>query len=229
MMGALLVTDEKVPPPSTLKTARERNVRLVEPEKIISIRPLMHAMLSEKSQWEFKLSSAVTMSSSGTGIVNSTLGANTVTSVTEFTSFGAIFDEYFVRGFTAHWMPVARYQGPLTWVPGTNLNSMPIGCATLQHSASAYTALGQMGSNSRFAYHSTGDPFTYSWRNVESPTSVNLDITSGNTQSWALTNGSVNYTGFVQFLSNSAPPALPVSTVLGTFVVVFDVLFRCRV
>jgi len=175
----------------------------------------------------FRLSTALNMSSSSSGIVNSVINVDVVRSSPDFSAISSIFQEFFVKKVEAKWIPNSRYQYPLSGTSTLSIANLPIGCAQLQHYAAAYTSLGALANNYDAKYHSTGDPFTYSWVNVEKSSEGTLPVTSV-TQSWCDTGGSQTYGGSVQFLSQSAPPALPFSQVLGTFMVHWDLLFRVR-
>jgi len=176
----------------------------------------------------FKLKTSLSMASSGTGIVNSAINNNALAATAEFSSLSAIFSEFFITRMDVAWEPNSMYNYPLTGTAATTVSSLPIGCADLQHSQPAYTSQGAMANNHRYAFHNTGRPFHYSWVNSESPSSTVLASPTAPVQGWAETSNGSAYTGNVQFLSQSAPPALPATQVLGTFAVSWTVLFRVR-
>jgi hypothetical protein len=188
---------------------------------------LFRSFLSPKMAYPFRIGTALNMSSSAGGIVNSTINNATLQSVTDFTALAAVFQEFFVKSLTVSWMPVSRYQYPLTGVVATSVANLPIGVANLFHSAAAYTSLTQMANNQFLQFKSTGDPFVHTWVNDESSSVTGpLPITTF-TQSWCdtVTGG---YLGTIQVMSQSAPPGIVASSVLGTFVAEWDVLFRIR-
>jgi len=169
------------------------------------------------------------MSSSGAGIVNSTISNSVLTSQADFVSLSSVFNEFFVVKFMVRWIPVSRYQYPLGGSSTLSVANVPIGKADLQHGQAAYSSMSLLADNFAVGYHSTGDPFTEHWVNTEKhDTETVVSSLTAPTQSWCTTNNVSNYQGTLQFLSQSAPPALPFSQVLGTFMVHWDVLFRVR-
>jgi hypothetical protein len=205
----------------------------VAPTKSIALLRDTFKLMMGNSVYRISLGTALQMSSSGTGIVNSAIFASGLASNAEFASLTSIFDQFFLHGFKLDWMPVARYQGPVAWTPTpvVAVNSVPLGIGNLQHSQTAYTNLGNMTNNFGFKYVSTGDPFSYTWNNVEESSQKTVVAVTGQTlpfQGWGPTVNVANVTGGVQFLSNSAPPGLPTSQVLGTFAVHYDISFRLR-
>jgi len=184
------------------------------------------SMIGVDRIFKMRLGSVVTISSSALGIVNSVLNVNAIASSADFSSFSTIFTEFFVVKMTAAFVPVSRYQYPLTGVAATSISNRLVGVVPLYHSASAYTSVSTMSNNSSFKHHSTADPFSFTWVNNED---WRAGVTSSSTnQSWLPTASGGSYNGFIQFLSNAAPPALPASEVLGDIVVSYDVLFRAR-
>lgn len=177
--------------------------------------------------YPFRLSTALNMSSSAAGIVNSTINASVVQSSTDFSAISSIFEEFFILRYDAHWMPVSRYQYPLGGTSTLSVANLPIGCAQLHHSAVPYSSASALLNNFGSGWHSTGDPFTYSWVNVESPAAKTEQI-SVTSQGWVSTTNGTLYAGALQFMSQSSPPALPFSQVLGTFATHFYCLFRVR-
>lgn len=179
--------------------------------------------------YEFRLSVALNMSSSGAGIVNSTISNSVLTSQADFIALSSVFNEFFVKKFVVKWMPNSRYQYPLSGSSTLSVANLPIGKADLQHGQSAYSSLSAMADNFAVGYHSTGDPFTEEWINTEKiSTETVVSTLTAPTQSWCTVNNVANYQGTLQFLSQSSPPALPFSQVLGTFMVHWDVAFRVR-
>lgn len=179
--------------------------------------------------YAFRMSVALNMSSSAAGIVNSVISNSALTSNPDFVALSGVFNEFFVVSFDVHWMPVARYQYPLTGTSALSVANLPIGKADLQHGAAAYSSLSAMAENFAIRYHSTGDPFSDTWINTEKPTTETVVASlTAPTQSWCTVNNVSNYQGTLQFISQSAPPGLPASQVLGTFMCHWKVLFRVR-
>jgi len=183
-----------------------------------------------KKQYGFRLATALNMSSSGAGIVNSIIQNTILAANTDFSSLSSVFNEFFVERFDVLWEPVSLNNFPLTGLPdGKTVSSLPMGAADLQHNAPAYTSMAGMTENFRYKHTNTGRAFQYSWLNTESRGSTVLPQATGElTQAWCLTSAASTYQGTLQFLTQSAPPGLPVSSVLGTFLVEHLVYFRVR-
>jgi hypothetical protein len=215
------------PTPLAIPFSGYTTISTKESELLVSA---LRSMFTDR-HYRFRLSTALNMSSSGAGIVNSTISNSVLVSQVDFVSLSSVFNEYFVKSFTAHWMPLGRYQYPLTGggTPITTVANLPMAIADLQHGQAAYSAMSLMSDNFRVKFHSTGDPFSVSWLNTEneSKESVVASLTAP-TQSWCPVNNASNYQGTLQFLTQSAPPGLPTSQVLGTFLVHWDVIFRVR-
>lgn len=201
--------------------------RFLDTKESISLRNSMRSLFGNKL-YEFRISTALNMSSSAGGIVNSTLSNSTIASNADFVALSGVFNEFFVKRFDVTWHPVSRYQYPLTGTSAASVSSLPIGKADLQHGAVAYTSLSSMAENFSFRYHSTGDPFSDSWLNTERVSDKTLASETAPVQSWCNVNNVSSYQGTLQFLSQSAPPGLPASQVLGTFIVHWYVVFRVR-
>lgn len=193
----------------------------------ISLRGSLRSLFGDK-HYKFRLSTVLNMSSSGAGIVNSTIAVSALQFVSDFVSLSTVFNEFFVVSMCNKWEPVSRYQYPLGGSSILSVSSLPLGLASLQHGATAYTSLAGMADNYDFDLQSTGDPFRYDWHNTEKAGSTIVAEQSGNTQSWCTTGNVANYQGQIQALTQSSPPALPFSQVLGTFFTVWEVIFRIR-
>jgi hypothetical protein len=194
---------------------------------------LLRSMLGkffDAREYNFHLRTVLAVSSSATGTVNASIQNATLASNTEFASLSSLFNEFFVVGFDCHYEPNSMYNYPLTGTSATTVSSLPLGCSDLQHAAPFYTSQTAMAENHRFQLSNSGRPFDYSWRNSEKPSStVAVPLASGQvTQSWAQVTDVASYTGTIQFISQSAPPALPASQVLGVFAVSWNLLFRVR-
>jgi len=232
----LMVMEEKKHPIPTFRgtdapmalSAGHANYVFTDTKESIILRDTFRNLFGDK-HYKFRLSIALNMSSSGAGIVNSTISNSVLTSQADFVSLSAVFNEFFVDKFMVRWIPVSRYQYPLSGTSTLSIANLPLGKADLQHGQAAYTSLTAMSDNFAVGYYSTGDPFTEHWVNTEkSNTETVVSSLTAPTQSWCTVNNVANYQGTLQFLTQSAPPALPFSQVLGTFMVHFDVLFRCR-
>jgi hypothetical protein len=194
------------------------------------LRTTMSRMFAGKI-YDFRLTVALNISSSGTGAVNSAINNSVLSTTPDFIALTGVFNEFFITRFNVKYEPVSMYNYPLTGAIGTNVSSLPIGLADLQHGQLAYSSLSLMTNNFRFALNNTGRPFEYSWINTESPSSTvlpSLAASGAATQSWCLVTDAASYAGTMQVLSQPSPPNLPVSAVLGVFLVEWYVKFRVR-
>jgi hypothetical protein len=195
------------------------------------LRSTMSRMFAGR-EYSFRIASAYTMSSSGAGSVNSVLANSSLTSNADFIALSGVFNEFFIEMFRIDWQPVSMFNYPLTGVAATSVSSLPLIAASLQHAQASYTNLPSATTADGVTYTNTGLPFKHSWVNPESPKStvvVAPVLTGGPCQSWAQVGDIASYTGSVQLISPSAPPAIIASQVLGSFMVEWLVRFRVRV
>jgi hypothetical protein len=222
-----------------MRFVREPEFKDEDPRRSSEVTMLTRGLLGMDKTYRFRIGTALNMSSSVAGVINSSISAATVATTGDFASLASIFEEFFVESFHVSWRPVGQYvTGPLGTTissPTTNVSSLPIGVANLHHGAPAYTTLVAMVNNGSYDYHQTDTPFDHTWKNVEVPSSevvVNPTGSAVACQGWCLTTSTPAsaYTGFLQILSQPAlgNPVLPVSAVLGTFTCQYNVLFRCR-
>jgi len=235
VLKTMMLVEHKEPVPTFRGSDAPTALRLPHPGYIHSdtkeslvLRDTFRTLFGDK-HYKFRLSTVLNMSSSGAGVVNSTISNAVLVSQVDFVSLSTVFNEYFVQGFTVKWVPVSRYQYPLGGTSTLSVANLPMGKADLQHGQAAYSSLSTMSDNFAVGYHSTGDPFTERWNNTEDANkeTVVASLTAP-TQSWCPVNNASNYQGTLQFLTQSAPPALPFSQVLGTFMCHWDVIFRVR-
>jgi len=202
--------------------------RFAETKDSLVLRNTFRSLFGDK-HYRFRIATVLNMSSSATGAVNSVVNNSSLGLTSDFASLSAVFNEFFVVAFQVKWVPVGRYQYPLTGLSTTTVANLPLGMADLQHGQAAYTSLTNMSNNFGFGFHSTGDPFTMLWTNTEKYNKETVvTSTTAPTQSWCTSANALNYLGTLQFLTQPAPPSLPVSQLLGVFAVTWDVLFRVR-
>jgi hypothetical protein len=204
-----------------------RGYSLQDTKESSLLRGALSSFFSE-GEYTFSIKTILNMSSSGTGIVNSVIANSALNSVAEFGSLALVFSSYFIDRMDVRWQPVSLYNYPLTGSSTISVSSLPIGVASLQHNQAAYTSLGTMSNAARFQLKNTGEKFGSQWVNIESPSSTVELLPGSATQAWNNTANAVDYTGTLQFLSQSAPPALPFTQVLGSFAVMWKVRFRNR-
>lgn len=227
------MVEHKVPVPAFRGTGAPQRLSMTPQEFIYEPTPQSEALrmasrhLFGERVYRFRLSTALSMSSNGAGIVNAVINTASVGSLGDFTALSGIFNEFFVVRFDVKWEPASMYNGPVGYSPATTVSSLPLGCAQLQHAAATYSTLGAMTESYDFRYENTGRPFTYAWVNVEDINTKTVPETSGPSQSWAPVAYASTYNGSLQFLT-AALPTLPVSANLGTFAVHYEVAFRLR-
>jgi len=182
--------------------------------------------------YTFELGTALNMSSSASGAINSVITCANLASLSDFSSLASVFSEYFIQRIEVKWQPVSRYNGPIGYLPATTVSSLPFSVTSLQNSQPAYTSMSSSLNNDKLSYENSNVPFSYTWVNNNK---MSADIVTdpsafafAPTQSWASVLAASLYTGSIQLLSQSAPPALPVSAVLGTFATKYLVSFRNR-
>lgn len=181
--------------------------------------------------YAFMQSTTLTMTSSGAGIVNTTVLNSVLGLTTDFPSWAVLFDEFFIVKCHAQWQPNSRYNYPggATGSALTNA-SAPLGMACIYHGGASYTGLAEMSNDSTFKLQNTAVPFSYTWINNERyQGGVDYQVASATTpiQGWCQTGSPLYYQGFMQFMS---PPGanLPVTTLLGVFIVHWHLRFRIR-
>jgi hypothetical protein len=181
-----------------------------------------------------RLGQVFAFNSSSVGVLNSVISNTNIVSLPEFASFQGIFDEFFVNGFKASFVPVSRYQFPVASPPTTTVSNVLLTATPLFHGTGGYTSASNAMNNSLTEVHSSGDPFVTYWHNNEDPSqgimvspSVTLPTAS---QSWCSTSTAAAslYEGQVQYFGAAAiGPGTGVVTV-GYFAVAYDISFRVR-
>ena len=181
-----------------------------------------------------RLGLAGSMTTSGTGAVNSSILNGSLAATTEFVAFAAVFDEFFIHDIHTKFVPFNQFMtNPSCSLPsGLYATGMLIG-APLYHGAATYASASVMLNNPDAKVLSTASPFSMDWHNNESPKSTVATSSSTSspvaTQSWCLTSATsaALYAGALQFRTHT-PLANVISTTIGDFAIVYDVSFRAR-
>lgn len=207
-----------------------------------STEPLLKAakmaanIFGSRKVFHIKIGAVLSMSTSGAGIVNSVITNGTALyGTSEFSALASIFDEFFVVGFDINYVPLSRYNLMPTQTTNQN-SSTPLGVCQIQNGEASYTSISGMANNQTVKYHTSSDPWKFSWRNVQrwknGTMSVQAQVPTTFTQDWAncasVISGTQTYNGFVQILSTSNTQTLPISTQIGDFLVSWDIRWRCR-
>jgi hypothetical protein len=187
-------------------------------------------MLFGDRVYPFRISTVLSISSNGAGIINSVVQTSTVLpALSTFSALSTVFDEFFVKEFELSYQPVSYYNGPIGFVNTTNESSLPLGISDHQNDLATYSSISSQSNNFRFAYHNTGNSWHYKWMNTQDPSMRIVTTVSLATQSWCTISNAANYTGLVQMLTPAiSSAALPVSAIVGFISVQYDVLFRIR-
>jgi len=181
--------------------------------------------------YQFRIATVLNMSSTASGTVNSAILTASLQFANDFIALSGVFNEFFLESMDIKWEPVSEYNYPLTGAIGATVSTLPLGVASLQHAQATYTNMTNMSENFEYLHTNTGRPFKYRWKNVEKKSStvvVAPAVSGAPCQSWAMVSDVASYTGGIQFLSQAAPPGLPLSQVLGVFLAEYLVSFRVR-
>jgi len=222
-------------PISSPKTTPTPQVLKLELSRPVGLRAMLASSRLFMGPYKFRLASQISMSSNGSGYVNSVLNVATVSSSSDFSSLASVFGEFFVHSLKLTWMPQSIYSGPIGFVNTTltQASNLPIVVSSSQHGTPAYSTATDALNNGKSRYESTGVRFAYTWKNVETHkvmTMVSPLATSAvSTQGWCRSDSTSAgaYTGHVQFLSGTTS-GLPASAALGSFACEWLVFFRNR-
>jgi hypothetical protein len=153
-----------------------------------------------------------------------TWNINNVGNAAEFASLDAVFDEFFVHYMNVHFRPINAVAGALLNTTATNLQTFPVTIFGLQHNAGNYadTSSAHAAAMSALQHEwvSTGEPFSFTWKNVEKfgwKEPLGDQSTSTSTQTWCQNVLSSKYGGFIAAYSPFITGTVS-STVLGTSV-----------
>jgi hypothetical protein len=176
------------------------------------------------------------ITTSAAGVINAAVNVSTIGTTSEFASFAAIFDEFFVHSMRVEYVPFNQFIGPsnLDAAPFISWSSGLIVGAPLYHGAASYAAASDMVNNVDHKALNTGVPWTQEWVNNEKPDcGVSASATTSAptpSQSWCLTSATsaALYTGFLQYRTALPFSAFTSAKTLGQTVVTFDVSFRAK-
>jgi hypothetical protein len=182
-----------------------------------------------------ELGTYIALPLSAAGFVNATIAVSTLSSVTEFSSWAALFREFFVKSMTVHYYPQSRYQGPIGFVNTTLTQAagQPMLVLPYHHGVTVPSTTAAAAENLDVKHHSTFDPFKMAWKNIEKPNEGTLVSpvtgTATPTQGWCLSDSTSSsaYTGGLLFISQGTTGSVS-SAVVGQFLVRYKVLFRYR-
>jgi hypothetical protein len=195
---------------------------------------LIRTMFGQKGRYRTNLGSVLAFNSSSVGVLNSVVSNSNVASLTEWSAFASLFDEFFIHRVWMRFEPRNRYQFPVTAGPSVSTCNCLLTVTPLFHGTSGYASASTAMNNRLTKVQSTADPFSFEWVNNESSAGgVVVSPTTSlplPTQSWCLTASAAAalYTGQIQLLGATAiGPATGVVTV-GDIAVLYDISFRVR-
>lgn len=205
------------------------------PSAPLAVSGLLRASLMKGSKhYRTVIGLTGSMTTSGTGAINSTILNSSLGPTAEFVLFAGLFDEFFIHSFTANFIPFNQFMtNPSSSLPsGLYATGLILG-APIYHGATTYASATAMASNVDVKCLSTAKPFSIKWVNNEDPKSkVSTSSSTSSptaTQSWCLTSATsaALYQGTYQFRSNTNF-ANVLSTTVGDFLVRYQVTFRAR-
>jgi len=181
------------------------------------------------------LGTVLVANTSSVGVINFAITNSGLSGLSEFSAFATLFDEFFVHSMTIRFVPRSRYQYvPAETSPATSVVNTLLTVTPLFHGTPGYASSATAMENERTMVTSTADPFSFVWKNNESPSAgtVVADTSSSvlPSQGWCLTAASPAslYTGTIQGLG--ATPIGPGTGVVSfaDVAVIYDVSFRVR-
>lgn len=197
-----------------------------------SFKTILSSMRSSSSKpVEVVFGTSVSLPASGSGFVNAVLAVNLVAGLSEFSSYAALYGEFFVQRVDVMYQPQSMYG---MWPAAAQAaTGQPLGIVALHHGITAATTIALQSANASLKYAHTSQPWKFSWLNIESSKDKTvISPVSGvatATQGWALSDSTSagGYTGQIHFLS---PVTLGTAAAqpLGNFLMKFKVLFRNR-
>jgi hypothetical protein len=194
-------------------------------------RSIMRGM---KTPFSTTMGTALAFNTLSTGLINANVANTSIAGLSEFPSFAAIFDEFFVTHIKVKYEPRSMFQYQPSTTPGTNTTSTGLVCTALHHGVSAYSSAATAMENATSRVFHTATPWIYTWINVESPRSTVVvapeTSSATSTQSWCLTASTAAglYTGLVQFLNSSAIGTGSAMVTVGDVFVTYSLMFRLR-
>jgi hypothetical protein len=166
------------------------------------------------------------------GIINSSAGVSSFPPLAEFVLLAGLFDEFYCKSFTVHFVPYNQFQLQSTSTFTNPSTGMLLG-APLYHGATTYTSASAMANSGGVKLLSTARPWSMTWHNnedIKSKVTVNSSTTSPiPSQGWCLTSASsaVLYQGQLQF-RNQGVIAAAASATVGELLITGDFVFRVR-
>lgn len=189
---------------------------------------------SSKKELRMILGASYQVSSGASGITNQVVQVANIANNPDFTSFAALFNEFFVTKMEVTYEPQSRYNKQATAAGVRQVTDVPLVVAELQHAQPVYANHADACNNGGLKICNSADPWKVTWVNDEKKSSAVLPtpaITGAlPTQSWCSTDviPASLYTGQLQILSPASIPNSINNYLYGTVVVRWEVFFRSR-
>jgi len=208
---------------------------------------MLKGVLFKRDQpYRIKLPLQGSFTTSGVGAVNLVQSVSNIVSTSEWSTFGLLFDEFYVHALHFRYWPLndlgggvgeasAGVTGGITAVTSTNIVNAPICMVSLFHGQANYSTCSALNANSTLAVHHTAKPFSYTWRNSDrfDPHGLATSTQSGTNiqwQGWSEVSSAAFYGGQIQFrlLNDLAVGTGSSAVTMGGFISQYDVSFRSR-
>jgi len=209
------------------------------------LKNMARTMFNADRPYRCKLGWYTTFDTSAAGAVNNPYSTTLLSSVSEWTSISALFDECFVHDMILHFQPFNSGGGGETPATGTTGGTFTTSSVSngktcgglvsvcLYNGASSYSSAVNMLANPTRRFHQSNQPFKIAWRN-----NVRFDprgpaMSSGTTeawQGWTLLTNIGNYGGSVHIRAANDEVFGDGAHAFrfGNFAILFDVSFRAR-
>jgi hypothetical protein len=212
----------------------------------VSAMQLLKGILFKRDQpYRTRLPLQGNFPTNGSGVLNVTTANASLAGVSEWSSISALFDEYFIHGFTVHYIPYNNLGGGVGYSAGatvtggialtadTQINNAAMLVCCLFNNAPVYSSASAMAANATATIKNTSKSWTYSWRNNVRFDKRGENVTMGSTigyQGWTNTSSPSSYGGAIQYrILNDAQIGTGSAVVnLGSYITMWDVSFRAR-
>jgi len=230
---------------SLVDVSDEKKGKPLDPEAPSLVKVLMRGMFKADHPYRTRLGLSGTMTTSSSGILNFGAACSLLSTVAEWASIDALFDEYFVHSMTVRFSPANAGGGGWTTVTGTVggqptyaaatavVTSIGLCAVALQSTTSFYSAMSSMVANPTLRHFLSNKPFSFAWRNNVrfDPHGISLGTSSAlGWQGWASVGSTASLGGLIQIRAHN-DIALGDEThayALGAYTLLFDVSFRSR-
>jgi hypothetical protein len=179
---------------------------------------------------------------SAIGVVNVLTSCSSISSVSEWSSLAALFDEFFIHSM--HWRFVphnnlgggvgssvgALTTGGITATADTQINNSGMLVCSIFNAGNAYSSASAMAANATVAIKNSSKPWSYYWRNNQRFDPRGDQVVMTSFQGWTPIQSPTNYGGSIQIrmLNDVVIGSGSAVVNLGSYIVMYDVSFRAR-